>query len=89
MCLAALHERAQIGDQDASRDVKVDMLDHLTYLPGEQPLIAAAIFLRGLWMYLSPQQRSGFQQRAVHGLLVAKLTKGLVQQRNDMVHPTG
>jgi hypothetical protein len=79
MCLTALYERAQIGNQYASGDVTVDMFDHLAYLPGQQPLLAVVLVLRRLRMYLPPQQRSGLQQRAVYRLLVAKLTEGRVQ----------
>jgi len=88
MGLAALHQCAQIRYRYASRDVSINMLHHLSYLPCQQSLLSVVrTLLRVLRSHLFAQQRSCFKYRAVRNRFVMNLANGCIEQRNHIPHP--
>ena len=88
VCFAALNKHAQIRDQNRPCDMTINIVTHLTRLPGQQPSPSIGNLSLGGRINLPPQQRGCFQQcilGRVH--LVVKLPHSCLEQRNYPVHP--
>lgn len=88
MRLAALHERAQIGNQQPVRDIGIDVFAHSAHLPGEQPPPSVASRSRRSGIDMPFEQRRCLEHGAVRSrLTLVKLANGRIEQRDNVMHP--
>ena len=71
----------------ARAEVTIDMLTHLSHLPGEQSLSSGRRLGHSLRIDLLAQQRSGFKNHALSWLFGLQLTSSRVEQDEHSMHP--